>query len=75
MAERVEGCEGGPRPIRLTPPLGGGLCHVKPCIRGFLYPVETLLELLSSGMSPDEVLADYGKYDSDNGLWCNRPAS
>ena len=35
------------------------ICHGKPCIRGLRYPVEMLLELLSSGMSPDEILADY----------------
>ncbi|MFO0916215.1 MAG: DUF433 domain-containing protein [Pirellulales bacterium] len=35
------------------------VCHGKPCVRGLRYPVETLLELLSSGMTPDEILADY----------------
>ena len=35
------------------------VCHGKPCIHGLRYPVETLLELLSSGMSIDEILADY----------------
>ena len=35
------------------------ICHGKPCIRGLRYPVEMLLELLSSGMTPDEILADY----------------
>lgn len=35
------------------------VCHGKPCVRGLRYPVETLLELLSSGMTVDEVLADY----------------
>lgn len=35
------------------------ICHGKPCIRGLRYPVETLLELLSSGMTYDEILADY----------------
>lgn len=35
------------------------ICHGKPCIRGLRYPVETILELLSSGMSMDEVLRDY----------------
>lgn len=34
------------------------ICHGKPVIRGLRYPVETLLEL-SSGMSIDEILADY----------------
>ncbi|HEX5270058.1 MAG TPA: DUF433 domain-containing protein [Gemmataceae bacterium] len=35
------------------------VCHGKPCVRGLRYPVETLLELLSSGMTIDEILADY----------------
>jgi uncharacterized protein (DUF433 family) len=35
------------------------VCHGKPCVRGLRYPVESLLELLSSGMTFDEVLADY----------------
>src|SRR5579862_5397202 len=35
------------------------VCHGKPCVRGLRYPVETLLELLSSGMTIDELLADY----------------
>jgi uncharacterized protein (DUF433 family) len=35
------------------------ICHGKPCIRGLRYPVETILELLSSGMSIDEILRDY----------------
>ncbi len=35
------------------------ICHGKPCIRGLRYPVEWLLELLSSGMSYDEILSDY----------------
>ncbi len=35
------------------------ICHGKPCIRGLRYPVEVLLELLSAGMTTDEILADY----------------
>ena len=33
--------------------------HGKPTIRGLRYPVEVLLELLSAGMTIDEILADY----------------
>lgn len=33
--------------------------HGKPVIRGLRYPVENMLELLSSGMSIEEILADY----------------
>ncbi|MEO1691122.1 MAG: DUF433 domain-containing protein [Cyanobacteria bacterium J06631_6] len=35
------------------------ICHGKPCIRGLRYPVELVLELLSSGMTTEEILADY----------------
>jgi uncharacterized protein (DUF433 family) len=35
------------------------ICHGKPCIRGLRYPVETILELLSAGMTTDEILVDY----------------
>jgi uncharacterized protein (DUF433 family) len=35
------------------------VCHGKPCIRGLRYPVEVVLELLSSGMTPEEILDDY----------------
>jgi uncharacterized protein (DUF433 family) len=35
------------------------ICHGKPCIRGLRYPIEFLLELLSSGMSIEEILNDY----------------
>ena len=35
------------------------ICHGKPCIRGLRYPVEVILELLSSGMTSEEILADY----------------
>lgn len=35
------------------------VCHGKPCIRGLRYPVETVLEWLTSGMSVDEILAGY----------------
>jgi uncharacterized protein (DUF433 family) len=35
------------------------IAHGKPVIRGLRYPVELILELLSAGMSIDDVLADY----------------
>ena len=35
------------------------ICHGKPCIRGMRYPVEVILELLSSGMTVEDILADY----------------
>jgi uncharacterized protein (DUF433 family) len=35
------------------------ICHGKPCVRGLRYPVETILEWLSSGMSVEDILEDY----------------
>jgi uncharacterized protein (DUF433 family) len=35
------------------------ICHGKPVVRGLRYPVEMILDLLSSGMSHGEILADY----------------
>lgn len=39
--------------------IDSAVCHGKPCVRGLRYPVETLLELLASGMSVEQILADY----------------
>ncbi len=40
--------------------------HGKPTIRGLRYPVETMLELMSSGMTIDEILADYEDLERDD---------
>ena len=42
------------------------ICHGKPCVRGLRYPVEMLLDLLSSGMTADEILADYEDLERDD---------
>ena len=42
------------------------ICHGKPCVRGLRYPVETLLELLTSRMTHDEILADYPDLERDD---------
>jgi uncharacterized protein (DUF433 family) len=42
------------------------VCHGKPCIRGLRYPVETVLELLSSGMSFEEILEDYEDLETED---------
>jgi uncharacterized protein (DUF433 family) len=39
--------------------IDSAICHGKPCIRGLRYPVETILELLASGMTNEEILEDY----------------
>lgn len=35
------------------------ICHGKPTVRGLRYPVESILELLSSGVTAEEILEDY----------------
>ncbi len=42
------------------------ICHGKPTIRGLRYPVEVILQLLSSGMSIDEILEDYEDLERDD---------
>jgi len=42
------------------------ICHGKPCIRGLRYPVDMILELLSGGMSKEEILADYDDLEPED---------
>lgn len=35
------------------------ICHGQPTIRGLRYPVESLLELLASGMTIEQIIADH----------------
>lgn len=42
------------------------VCHGQPTVRGLRYPVEMLLELLASGMSIEDVLADYEDLERDD---------
>ena len=44
------------------------ICHGKPIIRGLRYPVETMLELMASGMSHQEILDDYEDLEQAD-LW------
>ncbi len=42
------------------------VCHGKPTVRSMRYPVSMILDLLSAGMTTDELIADYpalGKKD------------
>ncbi|HEX5348647.1 MAG TPA: DUF433 domain-containing protein [Pseudonocardiaceae bacterium] len=42
------------------------VCHGQPTVRGLRYSVENVLELLSSGMTIEEVLADYPDLERDD---------
>lgn len=40
--------------------------HGKPVIRNLRYPVEMLLELMSAGMTIEEILEDYEDLERDD---------
>jgi uncharacterized protein (DUF433 family) len=42
------------------------ICHGKPVVRGLRYPVETVLEWLSGGMTIDDILNDYEDLERDD---------
>jgi uncharacterized protein (DUF433 family) len=46
------------------------VCHGKPTIRGLRYPVDNMLELMASGMSTEELLADYPDLQKEDFLAC-----
>jgi uncharacterized protein (DUF433 family) len=46
--------------------IDAGICHGKPCVRHLRYPVEIILELLSSGMTIEGILADYEDLERDD---------
>lgn len=44
------------------------VCHGAPTVRGLRYPVEMIVGLLASGMTTNEVLADYPDLETDDVL-------
>lgn len=50
--------------------LDPGICHGKPCVRHMRWPVEVVLDLIASGMSVDEILADHPELERDDVTAC-----
>lgn len=44
------------------------ICHGQPTIRGLRYPVESLLEMLASDMTIDDILSDHPDLERDDVL-------
>jgi uncharacterized protein (DUF433 family) len=42
------------------------VCHGKLTVRGLRYTVEMVLDLLSMGMTPEEILDDYEDLEKDD---------
>ncbi len=56
----------GPQSLLGRITMSPDICHGKPCIRGLRYPVEMLLDLLSAGMTTEDILADYEDLERDD---------
>ncbi|MDQ3020562.1 MAG: DUF433 domain-containing protein [Bacteroidota bacterium] len=42
------------------------ICHGKPCVRGMRWPVEVILDLLSSQMTMEEILSDHPELEKED---------
>lgn len=42
------------------------ICHGKACIRHMRWPVEVIIDLIASGMSFDEIIADHVELEKDD---------
>ena len=51
------------------------VCHGKPTVRNMRYPVEMILDLLSSGMNFKEIIEDYPALENEDILACLAYAS
>lgn len=46
--------------------IDSNICHGKPCIRGLRYPVELILELLSSGINAKKIIDEYDDLEHED---------
>ncbi len=55
--------------------INSDVCHGKPTIRDMRYPVEMILDLLSSGMTFQEIINDFPAIEPDDIKACLAYAS
>ena len=46
------------------------VCHGKPVIRGLRYPVESILEYLTAGDSPDDIITEFPDLEKEDIYAC-----
>jgi uncharacterized protein (DUF433 family) len=46
------------------------ICHGKPVIRSMRWPVEVVLDILSSGMSIEEITEDHPELEKEDVIAC-----
>ena len=42
------------------------ICHGKPCVRGMRWPVEVIIDMLGSGMTTEQILADHPELEKED---------
>lgn len=50
--------------------INNAVCHGKPCVRGMRWPVEVVIDMLGSGMSVEEIIADHPELEKKDILAC-----
>lgn len=46
------------------------ICHGKPCVRGMRWPVEVIIDMLSSGMTAEEIIEDHPELEKEDIFAC-----
>ena len=46
------------------------ICHGKPIVRGMRWPVEVILDMLSSGMTPEQIVRDHPELEKEDIIAC-----
>ena len=46
------------------------ICHGKACVRGMRWPVEVILDMLSSEMTIEQIIADHKELQKEDILAC-----
>lgn len=42
------------------------ICHGKPCIRGMRWPVEVIIDMLSAGMTVEQIIEDHPELEKED---------
>ena len=46
------------------------ICHGKPCVRGMRWPIEVVLDMISSGMTNEQIIQDHPELEKDDLTAC-----
>lgn len=46
------------------------ICHGKPCVRGMRHPVDSILEHLDAGDTPEDLAAEFPELEREDILAC-----